>query len=239
MRGACARVADRRLAGRTPDAPERNARLGERRLPARPPGRCRGRRLVRRAVFHVSRGRGFLRGRPSPRRPRAVHAGGGDRARAGQIGRGGARHRVGGLPARPRGVLREAPSALGAAAPHVPSVGAVPRLIVGVTGIMPRCASASTRESCTTSASGPTSATCCGSWRGSTTTRSSSCSAGRAIARTLAALGENFRAGARVGRQLLAGRAAARAARAAARGRDAVPRAALRAAAARLAADRS
>ena len=101
------------------------------------------------------------------------------------------------------------------------------------------CGSASTPESCTTSASAPTSGTCCGSWRASTARPSSSCFCRPEDRDALAALGENFRPVPETSGNYSIAEQFKIPLGAAARGGDAVSRAALRAAAAGAAAGRS
>ena len=80
-------------------AVERAPRLGERRLPARAPGR-RGRgRAARRAVLPLHGGRGLLRGHPRARPARPLHAGGRDRPPARPVPGG----RLGNRPSGPTG----------------------------------------------------------------------------------------------------------------------------------------
>ena len=101
--------------------------LGDRRLPAGAARRRRGRRPVRRALFHVSRGRRLLRRAARPRRPDRCSRPRGDRAPAGPLAP---------RPRRPRGMRTIDRS-------HVPSTrstaraGAVPAPVACVSAGRP------------------------------------------------------------------------------------------------------
>ena len=113
-------------------------RLGQRRLPARAPGGRRGRRPARRAILPLHRGRRLLPRRPRARRrvlftPAAeiTHLRG--RSRASQPGASQAA-----LPPQPPGLLREAPSAVGATAASVPALARAAEVVQPRLRIAPR-----------------------------------------------------------------------------------------------------
>ena len=159
-----------RSLGRPSGAPAPLSGLGQRRVPARPARGCAGRGPARRAVLPLRGGRGFLRG---PARARAAHPlhtrrRGGAPSRRVRTGTP-AGHRAG-VPAQPGGLLREAPSEVGAAPACVsPAARGAPRRAgAGRQALWyrepgdetPTCASPLTPGNCTTSASAPTSGTC-------------------------------------------------------------------------------
>ena len=97
-------------------AGERLRRLGQRRGAARLSRGCRGRRSARRALLPLHRGRRLLRRDPGARPQDPVHPSRGDHPPARTLARDGPRRHERRLPAQSPGVLREAPSLLGAAA---------------------------------------------------------------------------------------------------------------------------
>ena len=190
--GAAERLAAHRGADRAP----RSAGLGERRLPAGAARRRRGGRPARRALLHVPRGRRLLRGAARPRPAHPV------RARTSTVV-----HLRGPLAAGRAGAPPSAPTAAATCAfydKHHPrwapllrrwlTLARLQRAPDTDAGRRTACGSASMPASCTTSASAPTSGTCCGSWRGSIDDdRVRRCSAGRTTSPALRALGANFR----------------------------------------------
>ena len=171
--------------GRGADPPAARTRLGERRVPAGAARGRRSRRPARRALFHVHGGRRLLRGDPRAGRARALHAG---RWRSSTCAAGPRRRR------RRRHDRAYRRSQLAFYEKHHPRWAPLLKLYLrlrgrgleagGPDGSRPdahcpnpelpnpckyhsACGSASTPASCTTSASAPTSAICCGSSRGS------------------------------------------------------------------------
>ena len=109
-----------------------HGRVGQRRVPARPPGRCGRGRAAGRAVLPVLGGRGLLRRAAGGRTDGPLHAGCRGDTPARPIGR---RRRAadgdGGLPARPAGVLSEVAAGMGAAPGVVPAGARATSAIVG------------------------------------------------------------------------------------------------------------
>ena len=107
--------------GRPRDAEGAIRRLGQRRLPSRPPRRRRGSRPPRRAVLPLHRGRGLLRVRASDGMADPVHPRGRDRPPARPVARYGSGCHERRLPPEPPCVLRQAPPKVDAVATCLPT----------------------------------------------------------------------------------------------------------------------